>query len=56
MTLKAFEPKKLKFGKTDMNILAQTSSDATKHDKSRHHMTGQKFNPIAEKIFTTFGV
>ena len=55
MTLKAFEPtKKLKFGKTDMNILAQTSSDLP-HKKHGHALTGQTFNEGTHKIFAALG-
>ena len=51
MTLKAFEPKKFKYGKTDMNILAQTSSN-----KPHHIRTGHEYSPTIEGIFKYFGI
>ena len=54
MSLKAFEPKHMKTGKSDMNILAQTSG--ANHDKPHHHTMGQKFSPGAEKLFVAMGI
>ena len=56
MTLKAFEPKKFKIGKSDMNILAQTSSSTNNDNQARRHLTGQKFTPAAEKLLVAFGI
>ena len=47
MNLKAFEPNKVKFGKSDSNILAQTSNA----NKEVKHLTGQAFSPGFHSLF-----
>lgn len=50
MSLKAFEPKKLKFQKMDHNILAQTSSS-----KDHRPHTGHVFSSTLHKVIGQLG-
>ena len=51
MSLKAFEPKKLKFPKMDHNILAQTSSS-----NEHQHLTGHIFGSTMHKVIGQLGM